>query len=71
MRVRIDHETDAVYINLTDHDIEDSEEVADGVIVDYDATGNIVGLEILDASQKTGDPNTLRQFSFDLPKLAA
>nr|VFJ66646.1 MAG: Protein of unknown function (DUF2283) [Candidatus Kentron sp. FW] len=36
MRVRIDHEADAVYINLTDHGIEDSEEVADGVIVDYD-----------------------------------
>ena len=71
MRVRIDHEADAVYINLTDHGIEDSEEVADGVIVDYDAIGNIVGVEILDASRKTGDPSTLRQFSFDLPRLAA
>nr|VFK49459.1 MAG: Uncharacterized protein YuzE [Candidatus Kentron sp. TC] len=71
MQVRIDQEADAVYINLTDHGIEDSEEVADGIIVDYDATGNIVGVEILDASQKTGDPNTLRQLSFDLPRLAA
>nr|VFJ49750.1 MAG: Uncharacterized protein YuzE [Candidatus Kentron sp. DK]VFJ61047.1 MAG: Uncharacterized protein YuzE [Candidatus Kentron sp. DK] len=51
MQVRIDQEADAVYINLTDHGIEDSEEVADGVIVDYDAIGNIVGVEILDASQ--------------------
>ena len=71
MRVRIDQEADAVYVNLTEHGIKDSEEVADGVIVDYDATGNIVGVEILDASQKTGDPNTLRQFSFDLPGLVA
>ena len=44
-----------------------AEEVADGIVVDYDAEGRIVGLEILDASRRTGDPSVLRQFSFDLP----
>jgi uncharacterized protein YuzE len=67
MRVRVDHKADAVYLNLTDHEIVDSEEVADGIVVDYDAEGRIVGLEILDASRRTGDPSVLRQFSFDLP----
>ena len=67
MRVRVDHQADAVYLNLTDHEIVESEEVADGIVVDYDAEGRIVGLEILDASRRTGDPSVLKQFSFDLP----
>jgi uncharacterized protein YuzE len=46
MRVRIDQGADAVYLNLTDRPIEGSEEVADGIIVDYDAQGRIVGVEI-------------------------
>jgi len=67
MRVRVDRQADAVYLNLTDHEIVESEEVADGIVVDYDAEGRIVGLEILDASRRTGDPSVLKQFSFDLP----
>ena len=66
MRGRVDHTSDAIYLNLTDHDIAESEEVADGIVVDYDAEGRIVGLEILDASRRTGDPSVLKQFSFDL-----
>ena len=67
MRVRVDHGADAVYVNLTDRPIKDSEQVADGIIVDYDAEGRIVGVEILDASKRTNDPSVLRQFSFELP----
>lgn len=69
MRVRVDHRADAVYLNLTDRPIEESEEVADGIVVDYDADGRIVGVEILDASKRTGDPAALQQFSFDLPRV--
>jgi uncharacterized protein YuzE len=67
VRVRVDHGADAVYLNLTDRAITDSEEVADGIIVDYDAEGRIVGVEILDASKRTNDPTVLKQFSFELP----
>lgn len=67
MRVRVDQSADAVYLNLTDREIEGSEEVADGIIVDYDAEGRIVGVEILDASKRTNDPDVLKQFSFELP----
>lgn len=70
MRVRVDHQADAVYLNLTDHEIAESEEVADGIVVDYDAEGRIVGLEILDASRRIGDYSVLKQFSFDLPPAA-
>jgi uncharacterized protein YuzE len=67
MRVRLDHGADAIYVNLTDRAIKDSAEVAEGIIVDYDAEGRIVGVEILDASKRTDDPEVLKQFSFELP----
>ncbi|MGE0613985.1 MAG: DUF2283 domain-containing protein [Hyphomicrobiales bacterium] len=65
--MRVDRKADAVYLNLTDREIEESEEVADGIVVDYDAEGRIVGIEILDATKRTGDRNALTQFSFDVP----
>jgi uncharacterized protein YuzE len=66
MRVRVDRSADAVYLDLTDRAIEASEEVADGIVVDFDAEGRIVGVEILDASKRTDDPFAQQQFSFDL-----
>jgi uncharacterized protein YuzE len=55
MRLRVHHASDAVYLNLTDRPIKHSEEVADVIVVDYDHEGRIVGVEILDASKRTGD----------------
>jgi len=65
MQVRVDHAADAVYLNLTDRPIKDSAEVADGIVVDYDDEGRIVGVEILDASKRTDDPGVLKQFSYE------
>ena len=70
MRVRVDHGADAVYLNLTDRAIKESQEVADGVIVDYDDQGRIVGIEILDASKRTDDPAVLKQFSIEMPNVS-
>jgi uncharacterized protein YuzE len=56
MRVRVDHGADAVYVNLTDRPIKESEEVADGIVADYDEQGRIVGVEILDASNAPMTP---------------
>jgi uncharacterized protein YuzE len=70
MRVRVDHGADAIYLNLTDRAIKESEEVADGIIVDYDAEGRIVGVEILDASKRTDDPAVLKQLSIDIPNVS-
>jgi YD repeat-containing protein len=67
MRVRVDRGADAVYVNLTDRPIKESEEVADGIVVDYDDQGRIVGIEILDASKRTDDPEALKTYSFDVP----
>ena len=67
MRMRVDQDADAIYINLTDRVIKDSAEVADGIVVDYDDQGRVVGVEILDASKRTEDPDVLTQFNLDLP----
>jgi uncharacterized protein YuzE len=69
MHLRVDRIADAIYLNLTDRAIKDSAEVADGIVVDYDAEGRIVGVEILDASKRTDDPEVLKQFSFELPSV--
>ena len=69
MRVRVDRAADAVYLNLTDRPIKDSAEVVEGIVVDYDNEGRVVGIEILDASKRTNDPDALKQFSFELPKV--
>lgn len=67
MRVRVDQNADAVYLNLSNNAVAESEEVTDGIVVDYDASGRVVGIEILDASKRTGNPEALKDFSFELP----
>jgi uncharacterized protein YuzE len=62
MLVRIDRKSDAFYIDLTEQPIESSEEVADGIILDYDQNGLLVGIEILDASRKLGSLETFTGF---------
>ena len=59
MKVIYDQEVDILRILLSDSDIEESDEDKPGVIIDYDEQGNVVGLEILDASKRTGNPRTL------------
>jgi uncharacterized protein YuzE len=52
MKIRYSADVDALYITLKDTNIVDSDEVSDGVIVDYDIDGNAVGIEILWVSEK-------------------
>lgn len=51
MNFNYDKETDSLYIELSLQPSFDSEEVAEGVVVDYDKSGHIVGLDIEDASK--------------------
>ena len=69
MRERVDQKADATYVTLTDRAIEPSEEPSEGII-DYDAEGRVVGIEILDAAKRCADPTVLQQFSFELPSVA-
>ena len=54
MRIRYDPSVDALYIRLREGPIEESDEVAEGIILDYDKDMNAMAIEILDASQVLG-----------------
>ena len=66
MRMRVDREADALYLDLTEGQIESSEEVSPGVILDYDLHGNLVGIEILDASKKAGSNTIFQSVGLDM-----
>ena len=52
MRLNYDAATDSLYIHLTDTPAVDSDEVADGVVLDYAADGALVGIDVQHASLK-------------------
>ena len=54
MRIRYDPSVDALYIRLREGAVEESDEVAQRIILDYDKDGNAMGIEILDASEALG-----------------
>ena len=47
MKLTVDEEADALHLHLVDMPVEESEEVAPGVIVDYDKSNQVVGIEVL------------------------
>jgi len=59
MRIRYDPDVDVLRIVFNDRPVEESDEEKPGLILDYDKNGNIVGMEILDASKRIEDPRTM------------
>ena len=59
MKVVYDAEVDVIRITLSDAAVEESDEEKPGFILDYDAEGNIVRFEILNASQRTTNLHSL------------
>ena len=53
MKLSYDKETDSLYIHLSNTPSVDSDEVADGVALDFDSNGVLVGIDVQHASQKT------------------
>lgn len=64
MKIEYTREIDALYIKLRQAHITDSIDIEEGVTVDLDEKGHIVGLEILDASEKL-DPSDLVNISIE------
>ena len=52
MKISYDKATDSLYIHLADRASVDSDEVKDGVVLDYDVNGALVGIDVQLASQR-------------------
>ncbi len=50
MKISYDKATDSLYIHLADRASVDSDEVNDGVVLDFDANGALVGIDVQNAS---------------------
>lgn len=64
MKLKVDHKNDALYFRLDESAIVDSEEIKPGVILDYDANDNVVGIEILNLSKRV-PAETLKRLEFE------
>ena len=56
MKVTYDPDVDVLRILFRNAPIEESDEGKPGIILDYDKEGNLVGLEVLNASQRVDNP---------------
>jgi len=59
MKVIYDPQTDSLTIILRDAPVKESDEIRDGLIVDYGDDGRIVAIEMLDASENVSEPSAL------------
>jgi len=71
MRLTVDEDADALHLQLVDVPVEESDEVAPGVIVDYDKSNQVVGIEVLYLSKRP-HPVNFMNFQFETrPKKVA
>jgi uncharacterized protein YuzE len=56
MRVIFDPETDTLNLIFREEKIAESDEIREGIIIDYNKDGKIVSMEILDASEQISEP---------------
>ncbi len=70
MKISYDKATDSLYIHLADRASVDSDEVRDGVVLDYDANGALVGIDLQHASTRA-DIHSLAVSRLPLDELSA
>lgn len=64
MKLTVDREADALYLDLDEAPAVQSEEISPGVIVDYNAEGKVVGIEMLYLSKRV-PPETLTRMQME------
>ena len=55
MKIEFDQEADALYIELAQGDVDKTEEIKPGLILDYDINGNVLGVEMLYISKRASE----------------
>ena len=55
MKLNVDKEADALYLRLDDSPIVESEEVSPGVVLDYNESNEVVGVEMLHLSNRSSN----------------
>ena len=59
MKIEYDQQADAMYIRLRAGTVAESDEVRPGVVFDFDNQGRVLGIEMLDLSERTDNPREL------------
>ena len=59
MRVIYDPETDTLDLIFREEPVTESDEVREGIIMDYAQDGKLVSIEVLNASEHVGEPGTM------------
>lgn len=69
MKVIYDPETDTLDLIFRDGSVSESDELKEGIIIDYDKKGRIVSVEVLDASRHVSEPQSFK-YELKTPKAA-
>ena len=64
MRLKVDQKSDALYFRLDESPVVESEEVKPGIVLDFDAGDNVVGIEILKLSKRVSE-EMIKNFKFE------
>jgi len=59
MKLNYYPDTDSLYIELSEKSSTESQEISEGIVIDYDSEGNIVGIDVDNASKKLNKQNTV------------
>jgi uncharacterized protein YuzE len=52
MKIEYSKEADAIYVYFKQEFVASSKEIEDGVVIDFDDEGHLIGIEVLDVSQR-------------------
>lgn len=63
MKLKVDRQTDALYLTLSDAPSSRSEEVSPGIVVDYDDQDRVVGIEMLHLSKRAPETDIQQQIA--------
>jgi len=65
MKMHYDEQVDALYLSLDESDVLESEEVKPGIILDFNAAGEVVGIEVLDVKRRVPGAD-LKELQFEV-----